>query len=258
MTKNKYDLKDKVVLLTGGGSGIGRAIAHAFLENGAKVTVVGRHNNNLQETIEGYPESHAFKIVKDISKPEAAQEIIRDVKNKFGRIDVVVSDAAAYANGPINKITDSQWANLRQTNIDAFFYLAKASYEALKKTQGTLIAISSVSGFKGDWNQVIYNASKHAINGFVRSLALDWGQDHIRVNAVAPAFTITSMTENLAKTKEQIKPFTNRIALGRPGKPNDIAPAVLFLASEDASYITGTILTVDGGTSASTGQPHIE
>lgn len=258
MTFNKYALEDKVVLLTGGSSGIGRAIAQAFLENGAKVAVIGRRDDNLQETIEGYPESHAFKIVKDISKPEAAQEIVRDVKNKFGQIDIVVSDAGVYANGPIDQTADSEWENLRQTNIDAFFYLAKASYEALKETQGTLIATSSVSGFNGDWNQVIYNASKHAITGFVRSLALDWGKDNIRVNAVAPAFTMTPMTEDMTKTKDELKPFINRIALGRPGKPKDIAPAVLFLTSEDAEYITGTVLTVDGGTSASTGQPHVE
>lgn len=112
----------------------------------------------------------------------------------------------------------------------------------------------------GDWKQAAYNATKHAISGFVRSLALDWGEFGIRVNAVAPAYTKTEMTgylEDSADYEKNVEPFVNRTALGRIGYPDDIAPSVLFLASADASYITGVILPVDGGTSASTGQPNI-
>ena len=119
------------------------------------------------------------------------------------------------------------------------------------------VAITSVSGLRGDWRQAAYNATKHAVTGFVRSLALDWGERGVRVNAVAPAFTLTEMTAGLASTPQQLAPFVDRIALGRPGLPEDVAPAVLFLASEDAAYVTGAVLTVDGGTSASTGQPHV-
>lgn len=150
-----------------------------------------------------------------------------------------------------------QWEQLRAINIDSFFYLAQAAFPALQKVGGTLIATSSVSGLNGDWKQAAYNATKHAVNGFVRSLALDWGEKGVRVNAIAPAFTITDMTANVAKTPEQLAPFINRIPLGRPGLPEDIAPAVLFLASPDAAYITGVVLPIDGGTSASTGQPHV-
>jgi meso-butanediol dehydrogenase / (S,S)-butanediol dehydrogenase / diacetyl reductase len=146
---------------------------------------------------------------------------------------------------------------MRATNIDAFFHLAQAALPVLADTGGTLIAVSSVSGIGGDWQQAAYNATKHAITGFVRSLALDWGGRGVRVNAVAPAFTVTDVTADLAAIPEMLAQFVNRIALGRPGQPEDIAPAVLFLASPDAAYITGTVLTVDGGTSASTGQPHL-
>lgn len=257
MTKNKYDLENKVVLLTGGGSGIGREIAQSFLENGAKVAVVGRHLKSLQETIQNYQDDQAVALVGDVSKPETSKNLVYEVQKKFGRIDIVVSDAAAYISGTIDQLSNDDWEKVRQTNIDAFFYLATATYSALKETQGTLIAISSVSGISGDWSQAIYNASKHAINGFVRSLALDWGKDNIRVNAVAPAFTLTRMTSDVATNKDQLALINSRVALGRPGTPEDIAPAVLFLATEDAKYITGTILTVDGGTSASTGQPNL-
>lgn len=255
---NKYALNDQVVLVTGGGSGIGRAIAQGFLDNGAKVAVLGRRQNVLEETVQAYDATKTLVIVGDISQPATAQMAVDQTVAQFGKLDIVVSDAAAFAADEIANLTQEDWQKVRATNIDGFFYLAKASYSALKATKGTLIAVSSVSGSNGDWQQSIYNASKHAVNGFVKSLALDWGKDGIRVNAVAPAFTLTDMTKDMAQSDEQLKPFINRIALQRPGRPADIAPAVLFLASSDASYITGTILTVDGGTTASTGQPHIE
>ena len=114
-----------------------------------------------------------------------------------------------------------------------------------------------MSGDYGDWWQAAYNSSKHAVNGLVRSLALDYGDRGVRINGVAPAFTRTDMTEGVGRDEGALAPFVNRIALGRPGHPEDVAGAVLFLATKDASYITGSIITVDGGTSASTGQPHI-
>ncbi|MDN6461094.1 MAG: SDR family oxidoreductase, partial [Corynebacterium flavescens] len=109
----------------------------------------------------------------------------------------------------------------------------------------------------GDWGQAGYAATKHAVSGFVRSLALDYGEKGVRVNAVAPAFTHTRLNEGSADTLEDAAPYVNRVALGRLGQPEDIAPAVLFLASQDAGYITGHVLNVDGGTNASNGQAHV-
>lgn len=257
MTMNSYLFDRKVVLITGGGSGMGRAIAQAFLDNNANVAVVGRRLDALQETLASYPKERTLAISKDISEPQAAAQIVAAVLERFGSLDVVVSNAGVYAGGDIVDMDKRNWEQLRSTNLDAFFYLAQASYPALQETCGTLIAISSVSGLNGDWEQAAYNATKHAVNGFVRSLALDWGEKGVRVNAVAPAFTLTEMTAKMAGSPEQLAPFVNRISLGRPGQPEDVAPAVLFLASPDAAYITGIVLPVDGGTSASTGQPHV-
>lgn len=257
MTKNSYPFDQKVVLVTGGGSGMGRAIVRAFLDNSATVAVVGRRLDALKETLAPYPKERTLAIPKDISEPQAAAQIVDAVLEHFGRLDVVVSNAGVYEGGDIADLDKKYWERLRSINLDAFFYLAQASYPALQETRGTLIATSSVSGLNGDWKQAAYNATKHAVNGFVRSLALDWGEKGIRVNAIAPAFTLTDMTANLAGSPEQLAPFVNRIPLGRPGLPEDIAPAVLFLASPDAAYITGVVLPIDGGTSASTGQPHV-
>lgn len=257
MTANSYPFAGRTVLVTGGGSGIGRTIAQTFLDNGAQVAVSGRRAEPLAETLSDYPPERTLAVVNDISRQHEARELVTAVVERFGSIDVVVSNAAAYVGGELVDLASERWEALRATNIDGLFHLAQAALPELERSGGNLVAIASVSGLAGDWGQAAYNATKHAVIGFVRSLALDYGPRGVRVNAVAPAFTLTDMTAGFADSAEALAPFTNRIALGRPGTPEDVAPAVLFLASPDAGYITGCVLTVDGGTSASTGQPHV-
>lgn len=257
MTANSYPFTGKTVVVTGGGTGIGRAIARAFLDNGANVAISGRRPEPLAEALDGYPPDRTLTVVNDIAQPGEAAKLVAAVKARLGAIDIVVSNAAGYASGDLPDLSQDAWEALRATNIDGLLYLAQAVLPELTATRGTLVAVASVSGLNGDWGQAAYNATKHAIVGFVRSLALDYGNRGVRINAVAPAFTLTDMTAGVGCTTEQLAPFVNRIALGRAGTPRDVAPAVLFLASPDAAYITGTVLAVDGGTSASTGQPHL-
>jgi meso-butanediol dehydrogenase/(S,S)-butanediol dehydrogenase/diacetyl reductase len=257
MTHNTYDFTDKVVLVTGGGSGIGRAIVRAFLDNGAIVAAVGRRAEKLEETFEGYDDDRVLAVQADISDRGAATEVIDTVTGKFGRLDVFVNNAAKYAPQEFTELPADEWDAFRSTNIDAFVFLTQAALPELEKTGGNVVAVGSVSGLRGDWGQAAYNATKAAVMNFVQSIALDWGARGVRLNSVAPAFTQTDATAAVGTDEESLRPFVNRIALGRPGQPEDIAPAVLFLASADASYVTGTTLAVDGGTTASTGQPHI-
>lgn len=255
MTANRYALDDRRVLVTGGGSGIGAAIARAFLDNGARVAVSGRRRKPLDDFAAAAPEGRGFAAPGDVGLVADAQRVVADTVERFGGLDVVVSNAGAYAGGDLADLTIYEWESLRSANVDGFLHLAQASLPHLERAGGSLIAVSSVSGFRGDWGQAAYNATKHAVLGFVRSLALDYGDRGVRINAVAPAFTLTDMTAGVGRSEEALAPFVDRVALGRPGEPGDVAPAVLFLASDDAAYITGAVLPVDGGTSASTGQP---
>ena len=153
-------------------------------------------------------------------------------------------------------MTGAEWDDLRRTNIDAFVYLAQRALPELEKTGGNLVAVGSVSGMRGDWGSPGYNATKALVMNFVQSLALDYGSRGVRVNAVAPSFTRTEATAGVPHRRGVARPVRQPDRAGPAGRPEDIAPAVLFLASADAGYITGATLTVDGGTTASTGQPN--
>ena len=255
MTANGYAVAGRSVLVTGGGSGIGAAIAQAFLDNGARVAVSGRREEPLRRFADAAAPGTALAVPGDVGIAADAARIVADTVAAFGGLDVVVSNAAGYASGDLADLSTDDWEQLRRTNVDGFLHLAQAALPHLVAARGNLVAVASVSGLFGDWGQAAYNATKHAVVGFVQSLALDYGGRGVRVNAVAPAFTLTDMTEGVGRDEAALAPFVDRIALGRPGLPEDVAPAVLFLASDDAAYITGTVLTVDGGTSASTGQP---
>jgi meso-butanediol dehydrogenase / (S,S)-butanediol dehydrogenase / diacetyl reductase len=256
MTANTYDLAGRTVLVTGGGSGIGRAIAEAFLANGANVAVAGRRRENLEETVAGHSEESTLVVEADVSDDASAAAMVAAVVDRFGSLDVVVNNAAAYTNGEFVDLGLDEWQAIRSANIDGFVHVARHALPELERSGGNLVVVGSVSGMRGDWGQAAYNATKAAIMNFVQSLALDYGPRGVRLNAVAPAMTYTPVTAGAADDPETLAKAENRVALGRIGQPEDVAPAVLFLASDDARYITGAWLAVDGGTSASTGQAH--
>jgi len=258
VTANQYAFADKTVLVTGGGSGIGQAIARAFLDNGANVAVAGRRRDKLEETLAGYDAGRTLAVEADVSDDAAASEMVRASVDRFGKLDVLVNNAAAYTSGPFDELGLGDWESIRSANIDGFVHVARHALPELERTGGNLVAVGSVSGLRGDWGQAAYNATKAAIMNFVQSLALDYGPRGVRLNAVVPAMTVTPVTAGAAEDETVLKASVNRVALGRLGQPEDIAPAVLWLASEDAAYVTGAWLAVDGGTSASTGQAHVE
>jgi meso-butanediol dehydrogenase/(S,S)-butanediol dehydrogenase/diacetyl reductase len=251
-----FDFSGSVVLVTGGGTGIGSAIAEAFLHAGATVVISSRRREVLEAAVARAGGERLVAIPADVSEKAEIHRLLADIMARYGRLDVVVSNAAGYAGGDITELADEAWEAMRATNVDGFFHLAKVALPLLQQSGGSLIAVSSASGLAGDWNQAGYNATKAALSNFIRSLALDWGRRGVRLNAVAPSLTATDPVRVLTENGALVEKAANRTALGRIAQPEDIAPAVLFLASEAARYITGVILPVDGGTTASNGQAH--
>jgi meso-butanediol dehydrogenase/(S,S)-butanediol dehydrogenase/diacetyl reductase len=252
-----FDFSGCVVLVTGGGTGIGLSIAREFWAAGATVVVTGRRAEPLEEAVATAPDGRGHALVADVGDGAGVREMVASIVARLGRLDVVVSNAAVFVSSPLDDLDERTWERMRATNVDGYYHLAKASLPLLEASGGSFIAVSSVSGERGDWGQAAYNATKGAVSLFTRSLALDWGSRGVRVNAVAPAFTVTPMTQAVADDPDARRVFENRVALGRLAGPDDIAGAVLYLASDAAAYVTGVVLPVDGGTSASTGQGHV-
>lgn len=255
ITWARYPYESTVVLVTGAGSGIGQATARAFLENGASVCVIGRREEPLRRAVEGFPPERVLVCAADVADRAQVEEVVSTTVERFGELDVVVNNAGVFEGGEVDDYDDAAWERMRGINVDALLYMSRAAMPWLKRSRGNLVAISSVSGLRGDWGQFAYNATKGAVNAMVQSLALDAGAHGVRANVVAPAFTATRLTQERLDDPGFAAALENRVALGRAAAPEDVARAVLFLAGPDASYITGAIIPVDGGTTASTGQP---
>jgi meso-butanediol dehydrogenase / (S,S)-butanediol dehydrogenase / diacetyl reductase len=251
----RYPYDGTTVLVTGGGSGIGRAIARGFLEQGASVLVTGRHPEPLQETVASFPDDRAAVVVGDLATQDGVTAAIDGLVARWGQLDVVVANAGLSTPGTVETLDDASWDRMRSINLDGLLRLARTSVPWLRRSRGSFLAISSVAGFGGDWNQAGYNATKGAVNALVQSMALDLGRDGVRVNAIAPAFTATRQTQERLDDPVFWSALRDRLALDRAAEPADVARAALFLASPDAAYITGVVLPVDGGTTASTGTP---
>lgn len=247
--------ENKVVIVTGAGSGIGAGAAARFLSEGAKVVLVSRHESELKETAKGFGKENFLTVKADVSDEKQAQKIIDATIEKFGQIDVLINNAGIAVMGKVEEISAKRWHEQMATNINGVFFCTKAAIPHLIETGGCIVNTSSVSGLGGDENMVAYNTTKGAISNFTRCMAIDYGPQGVRVNAVCPSLTITDLTADMAKDKKTLNAFKKRMPLGRPAQPEDIAGVIAFLASDDARFVTGVNLPVDGGVSASNGQP---
>ncbi|CAM3313506.1 3-oxoacyl-ACP reductase [Pseudomonas floridensis] len=246
---------EKVVLVTGAGSGIGEATAKRFAREGAKVVLVGRNEEKLNKVVaqlEG--EGHLVRAtdVADLSDVEA---LFKQVASQFGRLDVLVNNAGIVKSGKVTELEVQDWKELMSVDLDGVFYCTRTAMPALIASKGNIVNVSSVSGLGGDWGMSFYNAAKGAITNFTRALAMDHGADGVRVNAVCPSLTRSELTEDMLDNQALMAKFKERIALGRAAEPEDIGDVIAFLASDDARFVTGVNLPVDGGLSASNGQP---
>jgi meso-butanediol dehydrogenase / (S,S)-butanediol dehydrogenase / diacetyl reductase len=246
----------KVVIVTGAGSGIGAGTARRFLQEGEFVTLNGRREHKLQETIVGFDAAKSLVHPGDVSDEEYMKRLVEDTVSKFGKLDILVNNAAFAIFGPFAQTKTEDWRKLMATDLDGVYFACREALPHLLETKGSIIKLSSASGLGGDWGMSSYNAAKGAITNFTRALALEYGSRGVRINAVAPSLTSTEATAFLEKNEAAMAAFLDRLPIGRAAKPEEVAGVIAFLASEDALFVNGVILSVDGGLHASNGQPN--
>jgi 3-oxoacyl-[acyl-carrier protein] reductase len=244
-------LKDQVALITGGGRGIGRAISRAFAAEGAKVAIVYKGSKDAAEgLVKEIQEAGgaAVAIQTDVADFAAAQRCVEGVIQQWGGIDILVNNAGVTKDGLFLQMEQAAWDAVIDTNLGGVFNFCRAVIEPMfRKRRGRIINVSSVAADRHNRGQANYSASKGAINSFTRALAVEVASRNINVNAIAPGFIETDMSEAVRNMAgDTIKKV---IPMRRFGKPEDIAKVAVFLASEDSAYITGQVLTVDGGLS---------
>ncbi|MFK8043539.1 SDR family NAD(P)-dependent oxidoreductase [Congregibacter sp.] len=246
----------KTVIVTGSSTGIGAGIAQRFHDEGANVVINARNTQKCEELAATLDAARTLVVPGDVSKSAFADEIVGAAVERFGGLDTLVNNAGVGGSSMLHKTNDDEIDRIIDINVKGVIYLCRAAIPHLQKSAGSIINISSVSGTGGDSLLPIYNASKGAVTNLTRGLALQVGSMGIRVNAINPSITRSDMVEDITGNDALMQGFMQRVALGRIGEPEDIAAAAAFLASTDASFITGVNLPVDGGVSASNGQPN--
>jgi len=244
-------LEGKVALITGGDSGIGRAVAALFAREGADIAIAYLcEHDDAQRTAEIVREEgrDVLTVATDLGEKEACEALVRQVIGKFGRLDILINNAGEqHPDEVIEDITEQQLKRTFQTNIFAMFFLTQAATPHLKKG-AAIVNCTSVTMYKGSKALLDYSSTKGAITAFTRSLSENLVEKGIRVNAVAPGPIWTPLNPCGGASEEKVAHFGEDTPMGRPGQPNEVAPSFLFLACEDASYMSGQVLHPNGGT----------
>ena len=243
-------LKDKVAVVTGGTRGIGFAIVKSFAEAGAKVVICGSRQETADSALGKlksiYPDCEALAMAPALTDKSDVERALNAAVEKYGRHDILINNAGIAQNIPLENYSDEDLDKIIDLNVKAVFICSKAAARIMKENGGgSIINTSSVVSFYGQGLGCMYPASKAAVNGLTRSLSRELGKSGIRVNAVAPGVTRTDMVAALPE--QMVAPLLQKIPLARMGEAEDVANAVLFLASDMASYITGAVIPVDGG-----------
>ena len=244
---------DKVAIVSGASSGIGRATAVALAREGAQVIAVGRNGGDLEGVVAEikHADGAAIAVAGDLMADEVPEMIVKTAATRFGGIDIVVNAAGMIAMGTTDNTTDEGWDRLMGLNVRAPFRVMRAAFPYLKERRGAVVNVSSVNGQRVFPNLVAYNTSKAALDQLTRCAAIEWAPAGVRVNAVSPGVTVTNLHRRSGMNEEAYQAFLVRSKethpLGRPGQASEIAALILFLASDQAGWITGETIAIDGG-----------
>jgi len=245
---DNMDFKEQVAIVTGGGRGIGRAIAEGFAQRGVHVVIADINPADAHETASELTAFgvKAIGIKLDVSNPEEVKKVFEDMRKEFNRINILVNNAGITRDGLLLRMKEDDWDSVMDINLKSVFLCSKEAIKDMSQQRyGRIVSLSSVAAFMGNPGQANYGASKAGIVGLTKTLAKEYASRGITVNAVAPGFIETAMTDVLPeKVKEEVK---KQIPLGRFGTVQDVASAVIFLASPDSGYITGQVIHVNGG-----------
>lgn len=237
-----FSLKDKVALITGGAKGIGKAVAETFHKAGAKIVIwdLDEEGQKTADALNG----KFYKV--NTADREGLEKVTQEVISDFGRIDILVNNAGILRDSSFLKMTDNLWDDVINVNLTGVYNCAKAVVPHMKAQKyGRIINASSIAGVYGNFGQTNYSAAKAGVIGFTKSLAREVGKDGITVNAIAPGYIQTEMTASIPQEFQE--KIIASIPVRRAGKPEDVANAYLYLASEEASFVNGSVLHVDGG-----------
>ena len=241
-------LEDKVAVITGSGMGLGQAMALLFSREGAKIVVPDINTAAGEETVDAIRAEggDAVFVRADVSKGDDAERMISTAVESYGTVDVLVNNAGVQVEKNVPDTTEEEWDYVLGVNLKGTFLCAKAAIPQMRRQGGgSIICISSISGLVGQPNQASYNASKHGVIGLVRAMACDHAGEGIRVNAICPGSMNTPMAANIPE--EHLAPYRKANLFERFAEPIEVAYAALFLASDESSYVTGSVMTVDGG-----------
>jgi NAD(P)-dependent dehydrogenase (short-subunit alcohol dehydrogenase family) len=241
-----------VVLITGASSGIGRATALQFAERGARLVLGSRDEEAARKVIVelgSAPDAQVVYRRTDVSREADAQALVELAIERFGRLDVAVNNAAMEVRGRIDAFDADSYTRVFDVNVKGMFFAMKAQVAAMRRAgAGSIVNLSSTGGSRGMAGMSVYAASKHAVEGLSKSAALELAAERIRVNVVAPGPTLTPMLDRV--TDGHPEAFAKRVPLGRAGAPEEVARAIVWLASDEASFVNGAVLAVNGGITA--------